>query len=99
MPEVQGDYNDNGIVDAADYVVWRDRLGQNVTIPNDATPGAVTQEDYDVWRRNFGAGQIGSAAAVPEPAMLTLCFLAVGSGMLLVSAERRRDGAKPQAMY
>jgi Domain of unknown function (DUF4082) len=39
-----GDYNGNGIVDAADYTVWRDHLGQSVsvTLPNDTTPGSVT---------------------------------------------------------
>jgi hypothetical protein len=89
LPRVDGDYNDNGIVDAADYVVWRDRLGQSVTIPNDATPGTVTPEDYEVWRRNFGAGEIGSASAtaVPEPAMLTLSVLAI-SGYMLMAGSR-----------
>jgi hypothetical protein len=49
-----GDYNNNGTVDAADYVAWRDNLGQSVTLPNDSTPGTVTQADYEVWRANFG---------------------------------------------
>ncbi|HEX4415486.1 MAG TPA: hypothetical protein VH107_17775, partial [Lacipirellulaceae bacterium] len=30
---VQGDYNSNGVVDAADYVLWRDSVGQ-ATLPN-----------------------------------------------------------------
>ncbi|MFO0788623.1 MAG: PEP-CTERM sorting domain-containing protein [Pirellulales bacterium] len=49
-----GDYNDNGVVDAADYALWRDKLGQNVTLPNDSTPGSVAQADYTVWRAHFG---------------------------------------------
>lgn len=36
----EGDYNDDGVVDAADYVVWRRDDG--------------TQEGYDAWRANFG---------------------------------------------
>ena len=28
---IVGDYNHNGIVDAADYTVWRDTLGQTGT--------------------------------------------------------------------
>jgi hypothetical protein len=52
--QIPGDYNVNGVVDAADYVLWRDKLGQNVTLPNDSTPGTVTPADYDVWRANFG---------------------------------------------
>jgi hypothetical protein len=49
-----GDYNANGVVDVADFVVWRNSVGQNVTLPNDSTPGMVTPEDYAVWRTNFG---------------------------------------------
>ena len=30
-----GDYNDNGIVDAADYTVWRDHLGQSFALSNE----------------------------------------------------------------
>ncbi len=68
-----GDYNNNGVVDAADYVVWRKELGTT-----------FTQNDYNVWRANFGqtapgagsgAGSIANAA-VPEPATLVLLTLA-----------------------
>jgi hypothetical protein len=41
-----GDYNDNGTVDAADYVTWRNA-------------GATDQSDYDAWRTNFGNGAAG----------------------------------------
>lgn len=54
-----GDYNNNGRVDAADYAVWRDRLGQTFTLANEdpaVTPGMVTTEDYDLWRINYGLG-------------------------------------------
>jgi hypothetical protein len=74
---IPGDYNANGSVDAADFVLWRDHLNANVTLPNDATPGNVSQEDYTVWRTNFGtsAGAARGAAAgsVPEPTSLVLC--------------------------
>jgi hypothetical protein len=50
-----GDYNDNEVVDAADYVVWRKNLNQPVDLPNDPTPGSVDDEDYNVWRMNFDA--------------------------------------------
>jgi hypothetical protein len=43
-----GDYNGDGIVNAADYVVWRKGL--------DAT---YTQDDYNVWRANFGQSVAG----------------------------------------
>ncbi len=50
-----GDYNNNGFVDAADFVVWRFNNGQSVTLPNDPTSGVVNDDDYDTWRENFGA--------------------------------------------
>jgi formylglycine-generating enzyme required for sulfatase activity len=74
---VPGDYNVNGVVDAADYVLWRKNLGQSVTLPNDSTPGSVTNADYDVWRAHFGQtpatatpGNGLQLGAVPEPAGL-----------------------------
>lgn len=72
-----GDYNNNGAVDAADYAAWRNSLGQNVTLPNDPTPGTVTQADYDVWRANFG--QTNSPTG---PSLLTTGFVRyVSSGV------------------
>jgi len=49
-----GDYNGNGVVDAADYTVWRDNFGASITLPNDSTPGSVTQDDFTEWKNNFG---------------------------------------------
>jgi hypothetical protein len=76
---VTGDYNNNGTVDAADYVVWRDNLNSTNTLPNDSTPGMVNQADYDAWRANFGrsvggGALIASSATVPEPSAV-LVFL------------------------
>jgi hypothetical protein len=67
-----GDYNGNGTVDAADYVVWRKTLGQFVQrffgADGDGS-GKIDDADFDVWRSHFGSGQPpgGVAAAVPEP--------------------------------
>jgi hypothetical protein len=73
---IPGDYNANGTVDAADYVLWRDNLNGSVTLPNDSTPGTVTQEDYTVWRTNFGTSAGAGAGvvegSVPEPSSLVL---------------------------
>jgi hypothetical protein len=87
-----GDYNNNGIVDAGDYVVWRDNLNTSVTLPNDTTPGTMPA-DYSVWRNHLGTtvgGGAGSLAttSVPEPAVLML--QALSSGLMLVSANRFR---------
>lgn len=80
---VPGDYNGNGTVDAADYVLWRDKSGQTFTLANEkpgaTTPGVVDAEDYDYWRSRFGAttgSGVGNASAVPEPT-IALLLLAV----------------------
>ena len=68
-----GDYNSDGVVDAADYTVWSDQVG-TTTLPNrdPSATGPVGQFDYLVWKTNFGATGTGNAAAVPEPASLLL---------------------------
>src|SRR4029079_10048955 len=44
-----GDYNNDGIVDAADYVVWRDHLGGS-SLPNEPVSyGDVDQAEYHQW--------------------------------------------------
>ncbi len=82
---VAGDYNGNGTVDAADYVLWRDTLNQNVTAGTGAdgdASGTVDGADYDFWRARFGniAGA-GAAAAVPEPGIFALVFAALTIGL------------------
>ncbi len=75
-----GDYNENNVLDAADYTVWRDALAVGGTIPNDPTGGIATQDDYDYWKAHFGA-TLGSGAgaiatsAVPEPGSFALVIL------------------------
>jgi hypothetical protein len=76
---VLGDFNFDGSVDAADYVVWRKGLGTT-----------YTPADYDVWRANFGATASSGTgamvgAAVPEPATPVILLLE----MLLMCARRR----------
>ncbi len=75
---VAGDYNHNGVVDAADYVLWRDTLGQSVTAGTGADgngDGTVNPGRLRLLARAFRQhlGQrIGSLASanVPEPASL-----------------------------
>ena len=81
-----GDFDFNGVVDAADYVVWRKGLGTT-----------YTQNDYNVWRTHFGQSAGSSAGAstnatVPEPATLVLLTLtAAGRCLRRGRAQRKRD--------
>ena len=89
IPELPGDFNHDGTVDAADYVVWRKSDG--------------TQAGYDTWRTHFGqtAGN-GAAllsahplsATVPEPSVFVLLAvglvcLTVGRSLSMLSATDR----------
>lgn len=90
---VQGDYNNNGIVDAADYTLWRNNLGQPAGALQNRNPlnsGNINQTDYTYWKQRFGAtsgsGSIGTSQ-VPEPSAYLL--LVVGLGLL--TATRRGE--------
>ena len=70
-----GDFNGDGVVDAADFTVWRDNLGAtNETSLQGGGDGlnGVDQADYDLWQSNYGATQPIDTTTVPEPAALTL---------------------------
>lgn len=78
-----GDYNEDGVVDAADYTVWRDSVGQPLgTLPNDPTLGSSTSTigsiQYQIWRDNYGrriSDVIGSTYPVPDPAAAILLLI------------------------
>jgi hypothetical protein len=77
VPGIPGDYNNNGIVDSADYIVWRDQLGTLASLPNDDTPG-VAQDDYDRWKTQFGTASDSLtlvAGSVAEPSSTSLLIL------------------------
>jgi hypothetical protein len=97
-PGPVGDYNNNGIADAADYVLWRDSLNQ--TGPDLAADGNANNQidpgDYDVWRTDFGNSAVGGMAAqalaVPEPA-LSICLLSTVCLAMLPGRRPRRGMA------
>jgi hypothetical protein len=86
---VPGDYNNNGVVDAADYSLWR----KGGPLQNEVdTPGTNNAADYTAWRARFGnvAGSgsiVGSA--IPEP---RACFLLLSLTVIGAHALRHRTG-------
>lgn len=73
-----GDYNHNGTVDAADYTLWRDQLGDAVTHrgygADGNLSGSVDSQDYQTWQNHFGDLLISTsitfgatASEIPEP--------------------------------
>jgi hypothetical protein len=93
-----GDYNLNGAVDAADYIIWRKTLGQTgfALAADGNNNNQIDPGDFTIWRANFG-NTAGSGAhvaeslrdsdsAVPEPASATLAILA----MLCITRRKAR---------
>jgi hypothetical protein len=82
---MSGDYNQDGKVDAADYVLWRklpSALGSD--------PGG-----YNTWFTHFGESNVSTgSAAVPEPAILAPLILAA----TVICARRCRAGRKPSSL-
>jgi glycosidase len=74
------DFSGNGLLDAADYTVWRDRAGWS--------------EEYQLWKEDFGAIVGGGAGAgtlqVPEPACLPMAVTLLAGLALSRAIERRK---------
>ena len=92
-PSLAGDYNGDGRVDALDYTVWKNSVGEiPFTIGTGAdgnADGIVDLADYTVWRNSLSpeaASSLSGSELVPEPAT---CLLAA-MGLTLMLATRRR---------
>jgi mannan endo-1,4-beta-mannosidase len=91
-PVSAGDFNKDNVVDAADYVVWRNGLGT-----------VYTQFDYDTWQANFGqSGDNASVAedfaAVPEAAAVTMA-LTVFITITMLHPRHRRSRLLPGPLF
>lgn len=87
-----GDFNQDGLVDAADYAVWRDTEGQSGLAPFAAADangdGTVDTSDRDLWASNYGVS-VPLSVAVPEPGTLA-CLMLLGTSQLLVGRRGSR---------
>jgi N-acyl-D-amino-acid deacylase len=94
---VWGDYNLNGVVDAQDYPVWRQKFGMSVRAGTSAdgnADGIVDARDYIVWRKNIGrtlpAAAVGLGPPYPVPEPVGVVYLIVWALVAGVSTTRRR---------
>lgn len=83
--QLPGDFNDDGLVDAADYTRWRDSFGQAVTYFAGADAdgnGLINATDYDIWTTNYGVAQGrggATAGTLPEPTGSVLLVAALAA--------------------
>jgi hypothetical protein len=82
LPEVlAGDYNNDGNVDALDYTLWRNNLGDSTEADLNfaGDGGGVTSSDYTYWKSRYGntaPGGGGLTEIVPEPAVGAILLIA-----------------------
>jgi hypothetical protein len=98
LAQLPGDYNDDGTVDAADYVAWRDSLGEvGANLPADGNlDNHVDANDFRFWRAHIGASSDAtlSITLIPEPqSIIVFCgFMAIPT---LVSRPARARALRP----
>ena len=76
------DFNNDNIVDGADFLIWQRQFGVGSTQPQgDANgSGSVDAADLAIWKAKFGmVGSIAAVAAVPEPAAGILASLGIAA--------------------
>jgi hypothetical protein len=87
---VAGDYNENTIVDAADYVLWRDTVGSSTDFRADGDGNnVIDQGDYDYWKARFGNKVRGGEVDVTSGSTLNANGILVGErtrGILAIDA-------------
>jgi hypothetical protein len=87
-----GDFDQDGVVTSADYVVWRNTVGSvGAGLLADANgDNQVNDTDLAAWSANFGNTIVlpasASAAAVPEPSGIVVAVLAICAA---INARRR----------
>lgn len=88
-----GDYNRDGQIDAGDFTVWRDNLGNAPLLPGYGADGdfdgATGNSDYGVWLTAF-SDQSSTPPNVPEPNTgILLLWMALFFPNLFKSKRRR----------
>lgn len=80
-PFLAGDFNRDGMVNSADYTVWRDGAG-----------GPPISNDYAIWRSHYGR----AIAAMPIPEPSSEVFVPILLGFVASAHGRTSRGGGPQ---
>ena len=88
--QMAGDYNRDGRIDASDFTIWRNTLGQvGIGLAADGNNnGRIDTGDYTIWRSSYGTAASAAGASgsfgVPEPAGTAFAI-----GIMVVMVLRR----------
>lgn len=67
------DFNDDGFVDGADFLVWQREVGGTPVWADGNTDGAVDERDLSLWKTQFGRVTVlAPSTPVPEPSAMRL---------------------------
>jgi hypothetical protein len=97
VPSLRGDGNHDGFIDAADYTVWRDHVGQQVpwfTSGDFDGSGFVDESDRAVWTAAYGSAA-APAFVAPEPTSLATVALFCAVAQVRGARTVRRSLASP----
>lgn len=90
FPRLAGDYDRSGVVDGADYIVWRKAMVSTLNLAADGSQnGIIDAADYTIWRMNYGASSTGGLSySIPEPPVWVF-FVMLSAAVRLSRACRR----------
>lgn len=97
LPYVPGDYDQNGMVDAADYDRWKSEFGADVAAGSGADGnrnGIVDAADFTIWRDAASLETASHAPSFAAPESSTLVFSTatlLGAGLWRVQLRRRAE--------
>ncbi len=94
-----GDYNHDHTVNAADYTVWRNALGQTGLVAYSGADGngdgMITRLDFDVWKLHYGQTVPAGGAALVD-ALIDFSHESSPSLMVAAGASTGGDETPPQ---
>lgn len=98
-----GDFNEDGVVNSDDLLLWSDVVGSDVTenlmhSHGDANGDQVVDGiDFLIWQREFG--KVSQVTGVPEPAIAPLLIIAAVLNLVRIRSNLQRCGMPHRVLY